>query len=173
MNVELANYLLGLEKHIIENDVLIDNKQIQIESPVKLRFILGSKEDPDQSFLVDIKESDKKALKIAFHHQDDTTQYGLLRVDYYSRHKNPVEILHTVPEHFKPFAGIFLDDYAGHIHYVVDGYSPLAWAIPLEFDDFPVKDITDVGDISSVLSAFFERINLKTKITYNAQLRLL
>ena len=173
MNVELANYLLGLEKHIVENDEFIDNKQIQIESPVKLRFILGSKEDPDQSFLVDIKESDKKALKIAFHHQDDTTQYGLLRVDYYSRHKNPAEILDTVPEHFKPFAGIFLDDYAGHIHYIVDGYSPLAWAIPLEFDDFPVKDITNVNDITSVLKAFFEKINLRTELAYNSQMRLL
>ena len=173
MNVELANYLLGLEKHIIENDTYINDKQIQIESPVKLRFFLGSKDDPDQSFLVDIKESDKKALKIAFHHQDDTTQYGLLRVDYHSRHKNPAEILDTVPEYFKPFAGIFLDDYAGHIHYIVDGYSPLAWAIPLEIDDFPVKDITNVGDIVLVLTAFFERINLKTEIKYNAQMRLL
>lgn len=173
MNVELANYLLGLEKHIIENDAFIDNKQIQIESPVKLRFILGSKEDPDQSFLVDIKESDKKALKIAFHHQDDTTQNGLLRVDYYSRHKNPVEILDTVPEHFKPFAGIFLDDYPGHIHYIIDGYAPLQWAIPLEFDDFPVKDITNVGDITSVLIAFFEKINLKTELQYSSQMRIL
>ena len=173
MNVDLANYLLGLEKHIIENDNYSDKTQIDIVSPVKLRFLLGSKEDPDQRFLVDIKESDKKALKISFHHQDDTTQNGILRVDYYSRHKNPVEILDTVPEHFKPFAGIYLDDYPGHIHYIVDGYSPLAWAIPLEFDDFPVKDIRNVGDISSVLTAFFERINLKTEIIYNAQMRLL
>jgi len=173
MDVEFANYLLGLEKHIIENDNFLDKKQIDIIGTVKMRFVLGSKEDPDQSFLIDIKESDKKALKITFHHQDDTTQNGLLRVDYHSRHKNPVEIVDTVPEHFKPFAGIFLDDYPGHIHYIVDGYSPLVWAIPLEFDDFPVKDIKNDGDISLVLTAFFERINLITEITYNAQMRML
>jgi len=173
MNVELANYLLGLDKYIIENQEYIYNKKLVIASPVRLRFILGSPDDPDQSFLIDIKESDKKALKISFHHQDDTTQNGILRVDYYSRHKNPVEILDTVPEHFKPFAGIYLDDYPGHIHYIVDGYPPLAWAIPLEFDDFPVKDIRNVGDISAVLTAFFDKINLKTNVTFIAQMRLL
>ncbi|WP_288021755.1 hypothetical protein [Tenuifilum sp.] len=169
----MANYLLGLEKHIVENDAYIENNHIQIESPVMLRFILGAKDDPDQTFLVDIKESTKKSLKISFHHQDDTTQNGLLRVDYYSRHKNPEKILDTVPEHFKPFAGIYLDDYAGHIHYIVDGYSPLAWAIPLETDGFPVKDISNVADITEAIKAFFEKINLKTELQYSSQMRIL
>ena len=173
MNVELANYLLGLEKYIIEKDKYVEKKYIQIESPVQLRFVLGAKEDTDQNFLVDIKESPKKALKISFHHQDDTTQNGILRVDYYSRHKNPETILDTVPEHFKPFAGIYLDNYPGHIHYIVDGYAPLQWAIPLEVDKFPVKDITNVGDITEALKAFFEKINLKTKLQYITQPRLL
>ncbi len=173
MNVELANYLLGLEKHIIKNKEYVENENILIETPVKLRFLLSSKEDPVQTFLVDIKESDKKSLKISFHHQDDVTQNGLLRVDYYSRHKNPEEILDTVPEHFKPYAGIYLDDYPGHIHYIVDGYSPLAWAIPLEEDEFPVKDIKNIGDVKEALTAFFTKINIKTKITLTAQMRLL
>lgn len=173
MNVELANYLLGLEKYIIEKDEYVDNKHIQIESPVQLRFVLGAKEDTDQTFLVDIKESPKKALKISFHHQDDTTQNGILRVDYYSRHKNPETILDTVPEHFKPYAGIYLDNYPGHIHYIVDGYAPLQWAIPLEVDEFPVKDITNVRDITEALKAFFDRINLKTELQYTSQMRLL
>lgn len=173
MNVELANYLLNLDKFIVENNIFIEDKQLKIESPVNLRFVLGSKGDADQSFLVDIKESDKKALKIDFHHQDDRTKHGLLRVDYYSRHKNPVELLDTLPNKFKPFAGIYLDGHAGHIHYIVDGYLPLAWAIPLESDDFPIKNINNVNDITSVLKAFFEKINLKTDLQYSSQKRML
>jgi hypothetical protein len=129
MNVELADYLIGLEKYIVENGELINSKAILIESPINIKFNLVAKDDPDQAFLVDINESEKKALKITLHHQDDTTQNGLLRIDYLSRHKNPVDILDSVPERFRPFAGIFLDEYPGHIHYIVDGYSPLKWAI--------------------------------------------
>jgi len=173
MNVELANYLIGLDKYIVESGELIENKNIQIESRVRLKFNLVAKEDPEQVFLVDIKESDKRALKISIHHQDDSTQFGLLRVDYYSRHKNPVEITDTVPEHFKPFAGIFLDEYPGHIHYIVDGYTPLAWAIPLEFDDFQIKDIRNVNDIASAIIEFLNKINLKTEMHFTAQMRIL
>jgi len=173
MDVKLANYLLELKKYIVKNGEYVENEHISIDSPVQFRFVLGSKEDIDQSFLVDIKESSKKALKISFHHQDDTTQNGILRVDYHSRHKNPEKILDTVPEHFKPFAGIYLDDYPGHIHYIVDGYAPLQWAIPLEVDEFPVKDITNVGDIIEALKAFFNKINLKTELQYTSQMRLL
>ena len=173
MDVELANYLLSLDKYIIESNNELKNKQLQLESPLKLRLNLIAHDDPDQVFLVDIKESEKKALKISFHYQGDTAQYGLMRVDYYSRHKNPEEILDTVPENFRQFAGVFLDEFAGHIHYIIDGYSPLVWAIPLEYDDFPVKDIRDINDITSVMTAFFEKINLKTKLKYEWQMRLL
>ena len=175
MDVESANYLLSLDKYIIEGDKQIKSKQLNLESPLKLRLNLVAQDDPGQVFLVDITESDKKALKISFHHQDDAAQYGLLRVDFYSRHKNPVEILDTVPENFRQFAGIFLDDFAGHIHYVVNGYSSLAWAIPLEHDDFSVKDIENIDDITSVtvMEAFFDKINLKTTLQYNWQMRLL
>lgn len=173
MDVKSADYLIGLHKYIVENDELITSKTILIKSPVKLKFNLVAKEDPEQIFLVDIKESDKRALKISLHHQDNTTQFGLLRVDYYSRHKNPVEIKDTVPEQFKQFAGIFLDDYLGHIHYIVDGYSPLAWAIPLEFDDFQIKDVNNVNDITLAIKEFLDKINLKTEMHFIIQKKLL
>ena len=120
----------------------------------------------DQILTVDIKESKKKALKISLHHQDSSTQNGLLRVDFNARHQNPADIIPTVPEKFWPFAGLWLDDYKGHIHYVVDGYKPLVWAIPLEADDFPVKELTKREDYINVLKAFFDKINLKSIITY-------
>ena len=171
MTVELANYLLDLNKYVVQNDNIIVNYIIDIQSPMSFRLNLCTPDDPDQNLLVDVKESEKKALKISLHHQDNSTQSGLLRVDYYSRHLNPVDIIDTVPEIFIPFAGKWLDDTIGHIHYVVDGYKPLAWAIPLVVDDFPVKKLDGEEDYIPSLSAFFKKINLKTTIGFNHQLR--
>ncbi len=140
---------------------------------MNLRLALSAPDDLDQNLLVDIYESAKKSLKISFHHQDSSTQNGLLRVDYNGRHYNPVEITETVPEIFKPFAGKWLDDFSGHVHYVVNGYKPLAWAIPLEFDEFPVKKLNGREDYIRTLNAFFQKINLKTAITINNQMRII
>lgn len=173
MNTQLANYLLGLEKYVVDNGNFLENYQLYIQRPVQIKLKLGSKEDQDQEFLLDIKESEKKALKISLHHQDDVSKNGILRVDYHSRHKNPEMVLDTVPDEFKEFAGLYLDNYPGHIHYVVDGYKPLDWAIPLKYDRFPVKDITNDYDIKEAINAFCNSINLKTKIEINLQTKLL
>ena len=173
MTVELAEYLLGLDKYVVQNGDTVENYFLDIQYPMSFRLTLSAPDDLDQNLLVDIKESEKKSLKISLHHQDNSTQNGLLRVDYYSRHLNPVDVLDTVPEIFRPFAGQWLDDYAGHIHYVVDGYKPLAWAIPLELDDFPIKKLNGREDYTNTLNAFFLKINLKTAIRFNHQLRLL
>lgn len=121
--------------------------------------------------MIDIKESEKKFLKVSLHHQENSMQFGILRVYYNGRHLNSIEIIPTLPETFRPFAGQWLDDYPSHIHYVVNGYKPLAWAIPLEFDEFPVKELNDREDYSRVLKAFFQKINLKTTIIYNLQMK--
>jgi hypothetical protein len=173
MTVELAEYLIGLDKYIVQGGVLANSFLIDTQYPMSFRLTLSAPDDLDQNLLVDIKESEKKSLKISLHHQDNSTQNGLLRVDYNSRHLNPAEITPKLPEIFRPFAGQWLDDFAGHIHYVVDGYKPLAWAIPLELDDFSVKELNDREDYKKTLNAFFQKINLKTAITYNHQMRIL
>jgi len=173
MNVELAEYLIGLEKYIVHNNEPTDTFELKIGFPMSFRLSLTALNDLDQNLMVNIKESEKKALKLNLHHQDNATQNGLLRIDYYSRHQNPFEIIQTVPEKFIPFAGLWLDDYAGHIHYVVDGYKPLAWAIPLEIDGFPILELNGREDYNMTLQAFFDKINLKTKITFNHQMRIL
>lgn len=173
MTVKLAEYLLGLDKYVVQNGGTVENYLLDIQYPMSLRLMLSAPDDLDQNLLVDIKESGKKSLKISLHHQDNSTQNGLLRVDFYSRHFNPVDILDTVPEKFRPFAGQWLDDNAGHIHYVVDGYKPLAWAIPLELDDFPIKELNGREDYTNTLKAFFQKINLRTVFRYNHQLRVL
>jgi hypothetical protein len=173
MNVELAEYLIGLNKYVIQNGKVVNTLLINIKYPLRMRLILSTPDDLDQNLLLDIKESEKKSLKISLHHQDQSTQNGLLRIDFRGRHYNPVEIIKTVPEIFRPFAGKWLDDYEGHIHYVVDGYRPLAWAIPLEIDDFPVKELRGKEDYIRTLYAFFLKINLKTIITFNHQMTVL
>lgn len=173
MNVELANYLLGLDKYVVYNGDTVDSFLLDIQFPMDIRLTLSAPDDLDQNLLINIKESEKKSLKISLHHQDNSTQNGVLRVDYNGRHFNPVDVLDSVPDIFKPFAGQWLDDYAGHIHYVVDGYAPLKWAIPLELDEFPIKALNGREDYSRTLTAFFQKINLKTAITYNHQMRIL
>lgn len=173
MNLELAEYLIGLDKYVVQNGEVVSTFLLDIQFPMSFRLTLSAPDDLDQNLLVDIKESEKKSFKISLHHQDNSTQNGLLRVDYNGRHLNPVDIIQTVPEIFRPFAGKWLDDYAGHIHYVVDGYKPLAWAIPLELDDFPVKELNGREDYTRTLNAFFQKINLKTAITFNQQMRII
>ncbi len=173
MTEQLAEYLIGLDKYIVQNGEIVNTFLLNIQYPMSFKLILSAPEDLDQNLLVDIKESEKKTLKISLHHQDNSTQNGLLRIDYNGRHFNPVDITSTVPEVFRPFAGQWFDDYVGHVHYVVDGYKPLVWAIPLEFDDFPVKKLNSREDYIRTLIAFFKRINLKTTITLNQQMRIL
>lgn len=173
MNVELAEYLIGLDKYIVENGKILDRYFLDIQFPMNFRLTLSASEDLDQNLLINVKESEKKSLKISLHHQDNSTQNGILRIDYNGRHLNPVEEIPTLPEIFRPFVGQWLDDYPSHIHYVVNGYKPLAWAMPLEFDEFPIKKLNGREDYSQILSAFFQKINLETKITYNNQMRVI
>jgi hypothetical protein len=86
---------------------------------MNFQLLLCTPDDLDQNLMVDVKESKKTSLRISLHHQDNSTQNGLLRVDFHSRHMNPVNVISTVPEKFKPFAGLWLDDYNGHIHYIM------------------------------------------------------
>jgi hypothetical protein len=173
MTVELAEYLIGLEKYVVQNGEQVNTFLLDIQFPMSFRLALSAPDDLDQNLLVDIKESNKKSLKISLHHQDQSTQNGLLRLDFNGRHRNPVEITSAVPEIFKPFAGQWLDNFSGHIHYVVDGYKPLAWAIPLEIDDFPVKQLGGREDYIRILNEFFAKINLKTSIAISQQMRIL
>ena len=173
MTVELAEYLIGLDKYIYHNNEIAKTFSLDIEFPMSIRLTLSAPDDLDQTLLVNIKESEKKSLKISLHHQDNSTQNGLLRIDFNGRHFNPVEIKETVPEIFRPFAGQWLDDYSSHIHYVVNGYKPLAWAIPLEVDNFMVKELNGREDYIRTLKAFFQKINLKTAITFNHQMRII
>lgn len=174
MTAAYAEHLLGLEKFITVDGVIVRTLPLTLDSPLQIHWKLKAPAEMELEMRVEIQESPKKALKIGFHHQDDTTQHGVLRVDYHSRHRNPVGITAALPSRFHPYAGIFLDEWPGHIHTVVDGYPPLAWAVPLEADEFPVKDIQDMGNVYSAVLAFCKRLNIATELKiHNPQLRVL
>ena len=170
---EHAGYLINLPKKLIENDILLEEKLIQPQNPFKARFYLASEQEEDYSFFLDVKQSAKQTLKFTLHCQENSGDYGLLRVDFNGRHKNPEIANENVPAAFVPYTGMWLDDYPGHIHYIVNGYKPLVWAIPLEIDPFPVKQVTTFTDITAAFAAFCKVVNVQTKLLVFTQSNLL
>jgi len=169
---ELADYLINLEKNIIENDEILDNKIYSPEFPVNDRIDLISRENDEYTFFVDIKQRKKNYLKITLHLQEIEASIGLLRIDYNGRHLNPAIVNSNVPSLFVPYAGQWIE--GDHIHYYIDGYKPLSWAIPISIDKtVNIKEYKDSSEICNILKGFFYRINLKTTLDINIQTNLL
>lgn len=164
LTAEMADYLLNLDKLVVVNGQQLHHHTLALDYPLNFRLALESPDDDNQSLLVSVFESPKAVLKVSLHHQDETSHLGILRLCYGGRHKNPEAILPTLPLKFHNHAGKWLEKDAPHMHYVVDGYPELAWALPLHDDEFPVKTLDHRDNINRVLLAFFKKINLKTEI---------
>jgi hypothetical protein len=168
---EQAEYLLKLPKKIVEKEVLLDNLTINQGFPINLRYELVSEQDDEFTFLLEIQQSKKNTIRISFHHQENDSKTGLLRVDYNSGHKNPEEINKFLPEKFHPYAGKYFANHEHHIHYHVEGYKSLAWAIPLIVDNFEIKEINDDVNFNvtfaDVIKIFAKTINIETNIQVN------
>lgn len=167
-----AERLIALEKKVIEDGVLRVRIRVNFSESGKIRIPIASVNQVGELFFLEITQSDKNAVKISFHHQEKQSNTPLLRIDFNSRHKNPAEIKPTLPQKFWPFAGIYLDQYEGHIHYVVDGYDTLQWAIPLEEDPFPYKTVGEPPELAKLLTAIFALLNVKTEIQGETQTKL-
>lgn len=153
-----AEYLLSLEK------VLIDPNQTIDLSEKKNRLKLTSCQNSDHEFWVEITTNQKIILKTSIHHLESNSFTGLLRIDFKGSHRNPANISSTLPDFLIPYVGKWFDPTESHMHYYVEGYRPLAWAVPLSDLDFPIKNITQQSDLSDLISNFAERINLKSSI---------
>jgi len=168
---EQAEYLLKLPKKVIENETLMDVLIVTQEFPFNARFELISQKDAEFSFLLEIQQSKKNSIRVSFHHQENESKTGLLRVDYNSGHKNPEDISDHVPEKFHPFAGKYFTNDEHHIHYHVQGYKSLAWALPLIVDEFAIKELNTGSDFNStfedVLKLFAKTVNIETEISVN------
>lgn len=83
---------------------------------------------------------------------------------------NPKTINEYVPSIARDYQGRYIKE--SHLHFYVEGYKPLAWAIPLQVSDFPVKSIQNSENLFSALEAFCSKINLTTKILTEGRLFL-
>jgi len=114
---EQAEYLIKLPKKILENDVLINDLRIKQQFPFSVRYTLGSPSDFEFTFLLEIYQSKKAALKVSLYYQEDQSKVGLIRVDFNGTHKNPEEIIDDLPLKFHKYAGKWFDYNEHHIHF--------------------------------------------------------
>ena len=175
MNItnEQANYLLSLPKKILIDDELLSKITINQRFPFLERFELLSDKDNEFSFLWEIRQSAKNALKISLHVQENDSKIGLMRVDYNGGHRNPETINDFVPEKFHQYVGKEFTNNEHHVHYHVQGYKSLAWAIPLNDDDFEIKTIGNEDfnySLANIVILFAKKINIETLITINTLL---
>ncbi|MEE0404042.1 MAG: hypothetical protein UDO91_06680 [Megasphaera elsdenii] len=168
---EEAEQLLHMEKKIVGNDTLQDTYYLRTPTDFFARFPMRSL-DGNNLFLMQISQSPYKQIKIDFHFQENCQYIGLLRVDYHSIHKNPETMNEHVPPIAQKYCGHLIDD--SHIHFYVEGYRRLDWAIPLTVSRFPIKDIRmeDPDSLLSALRAFSAHIGLTTKIQTEGRLFL-
>ncbi|MBN2683099.1 MAG: hypothetical protein JXR58_11365 [Bacteroidales bacterium] len=159
---EEAKYLIELPKKVYQNDNLVDTETIAIESSFSMRYNLISEDEPDYQFLLDVKQGKKNNLKFDLHFQENESITWLLRVDYNGQHQNPEVANEFVPDFIRPYEGMWFEYSDHHIHYFVQGYKQLAWAVPLKSDSFPVKEITDFNSMKNAFIEFIKRVNIVT-----------
>lgn len=167
---EQADYLILLKKKIIQDDKILDAINLNQEYPIVWSFDLVSAEDEDFSFRWVIKQSGKNALKISLHYQEADSNMGLLRVDYCGTHQNPQVAKDNLPERFRQYVGKFFSHNESHVHYHVDGYKPLAWAIPIADTDMKpivISEESKNDDLIASIHEFAHLINIETQITIN------
>ena len=155
---EEAEYLLGLDKSLSDPNQVIDL------SKKKNRLDLISHEDSEHQFRLEITSNQKIILKTSIHHLESNSFIGLLRIDFKGGHHNPPTIKSTLPDFLHQYADKWFGPTEPHIHIFVEGYKPLAWALPLEDTDFPTKDISDPSDLSELIVNFAKKINLNSQI---------
>ena len=95
----------------------------------------------------------------------------MIRVDYNSGHRNPTTLSNLVPKKFHPYVGKYFTNDEHHVHYHVQGYKPLAWAIPLSDDTFEIKSLNAGADfnrtLARVIQCFAKKIKRRDIDNYN------
>lgn len=152
-------------KKILENP----NQELSLNSE-KLRIDLIAPEEPDYKFFIDVNPNKRIQFKMTLHGQEKYSNIGLLRIDYKGSHINPEHILDTLPDFLRPYAGREFRRVA-HIHFYVEGYMPLAWAMPLSEHSFDIKELTSDADYVTALTKFARMLNVQS--TLNVQMAMM
>ena len=169
MKFEEALNLIELPKWVEdENGEIVKTMTIEQQFPMRFRLHLVSAFDQNKEFLLDVKQSEKFGIRLNFQMMDDAN-WGLARLDYNSNHKNPDVLTDDVPDKFLSHVGeLFV--MKAHLHYHVDGYPQLAWALPLEETEILTKDVKD-SDLPQgfvdAFDSFSTYLHLQTHIVFN------
>lgn len=139
---------------------------IDLSKP-KQRLYLVLHDAPKEkiTLFLEITESAKRRYKISLHFQENNSNTGLLRVDFGGRHRNPSEITSNVPVLLQSFVDQWLD--TPHIHFNVEGFPTLVWALPLTaYPEFVTKEINSSNDFKQAILNFASEINLVNTLTF-------
>jgi len=131
----------------------------------KNRINLVAPSEPDYHFFLEITSNQKIQFKISLHHQESYSNIGLVRLDFKGRHQNPAQGNSNLPKRFKPYIGKFFEKDEPHIHFYVEGYKPLAWAIPLPDIDFKTQEVKNTLDFNDIIMNFSDIINVVSSLT--------
>ena len=137
----------------------------------KIRIDLWSDEEPNYKFFIEINPNQKIRFKLTLHCQEKCNNIGLLRIDYNGSHLNPSYILPTLPDFLKPFASREFRREA-HIHFYVEDYKPLVWAMPLSEFTFKTKTLINDADYVKALMEFAKLLNVQSKLNIQTQMMI-
>lgn len=159
-----AEYLISLPKTLVDTGSVVDltlkRNRIELISP----------DDNDHKFLLELTSNEKIVLKTSIHHQENTSYIGLLRIDYKGTHINPDYELQSLPEQLKPYIDKHFSPDEPHVHVYVEGYRPLAWALPLSDYDFSIQNLKEKQDVVDLLLKFADTINIISNIHIKSSL---
>ena len=169
MTFEEALRLVHLPKWVVdENGNKVERLTLDQKFPMRFRLHLMSDEDYSREYLLDVKQSEKIGIRLNFQLMEKAN-WGLARLDYNSNHQNPEEVTGKVPAVFHPHAGeLFVQK--SHLHYHVEDYPPLAWALPLEETEIEKKSVENTSmanDFIEAFNSFTAYLNIQTQITIN------
>lgn len=172
---EEAERILAVPKVIVDNKGKMVNSYV-LDFAHANDFRIGLSESDsigkDAEYLLRIRVSNKMRTKISLHTQDNGTHFCVFRLDLNGApHTNPEVIHEDIPEKFKPFAGTTIG--GNHVHYHVFGYPSASWALPVEADSFPVKNLTAENyseELKRILQALSEVIHLESTITFTSRM---
>ena len=169
MDFKEAQELVKLPKWVVDEDgEIVEELTIDQEFPMRRRLNLANRDGVKREFVLDVKQSEKFGIRLNFQMMDDMN-WGLARLDYNSNHKNPDTLTEDVPEMFHSHvAELFVGK--AHLHYHVDGYPQLAWALPLDETEIATKDVTEddmTQGFVDAFNSFVSYLNVQTRITIN------
>ena len=139
---------------------------LQAVAQLDMKIDLVAEDDSAYVFQWVIRQSPKDSLKMSLHLMDGDSKDGVFRVDYNASHLNPKERRPELPEVFFPYIGkrFAMDEH--HVHYQVEGYRSLAWALPIAGTGIDKRELRTnhlSDDITGAIESFANVAHIEVK----------